>query len=474
MQKKFLSNLLLIVFLNLLVKPYAIFGVDAVVQNRVGTADYGLYFSLLNLSFLFNILADVGINNFTTKNVAQFPHIASKYIGKTLSLRLILFVIYASATLLLGTIIGYRGDALLLLSVLVFNQLLVTLIAYFRSHFGGLLLFKTDAFISVLDRLLLIFICGTVFYFLGKGTPFQLQWFVWMQTAAYSATLLVAYVLLVRKIGMPRFQFHWTFSLAILRKSYPYALLILLMMAYTRTDSIMLALLHPNGKYEAGIYAQGFRLLDAFFMFGMIFANLLLPIFSKLLMKNNASVLAMLTTSRNLLVGGALFVAFICVENANFFLHLIYDHGVEESVPPFRWLMWSFVGMCISLIYGTLLTVNGNLRLLNQLSFVGVLLNIGANTLLIPHFGATGAAFATLITQFSTALAQIYICNKQFHFTIPFIEYARFGAYILVLFIVPKLITSDVLRLPIHLLCGIVGMVAFKLIDVKQLKKSFY
>ena len=37
MQKKFISNLALMVLLNLLVKPIAIFGIDAAVQNRVAT-----------------------------------------------------------------------------------------------------------------------------------------------------------------------------------------------------------------------------------------------------------------------------------------------------------------------------------------------------------------------------------------------------------------------------------------------------
>ena len=66
------------VILNLLVKPVAIFGIDATVQNRVGAEAYGIYFSLLNFSILFNILLDFGINNFTTKNIAQAPSIAAK------------------------------------------------------------------------------------------------------------------------------------------------------------------------------------------------------------------------------------------------------------------------------------------------------------------------------------------------------------------------------------------------------------
>ena len=67
MQRVFFSNLILMVLLNLLVKPIALFGIDATVQNRVGPESYGLYFSLLNLSVIFNTLLDLGINNFTTK-----------------------------------------------------------------------------------------------------------------------------------------------------------------------------------------------------------------------------------------------------------------------------------------------------------------------------------------------------------------------------------------------------------------------
>ena len=159
MQKKFFSNLLLIILLNLLVKPYAIFAIDATVQNRVGAENYGMYFSLLNLSFLFNILMDLGINNFTTKHVAQYPKVISSYVGKLFSFRLILFAIYALVTITIGVAIGHDAEELYLLLILIFNQWLVTFIAYFRSHFGGLHLFKTDAFISVLDRILLIFIC---------------------------------------------------------------------------------------------------------------------------------------------------------------------------------------------------------------------------------------------------------------------------------------------------------------------------
>ena len=73
MQRIFFSGLFITLLLNILIKPLALFGIDAVVQNRVGPNDYGTYFSLLNLSILFNIVLDIGINNYTTKKSGPRP-----------------------------------------------------------------------------------------------------------------------------------------------------------------------------------------------------------------------------------------------------------------------------------------------------------------------------------------------------------------------------------------------------------------
>jgi O-antigen/teichoic acid export membrane protein len=473
MQKKFISNLVLIVVLNLLVKPLAIFGIDATVQNRVGAEEYGMYFSILNFTYLFNILADLGINNFTTKNIAQYPHIASRYIGKIFSFRLILFAFYAIVTLSIGVGIGYRGNQLTILYVLIFNQLLITLIAYFRSHFGGLHLFKTDAILSVLDKLLLIIICGSVLVAATSVNTFKIEWFIWIQTICYGLTFILAFILLIRKIGVPKIKFNWIFSLAILRRSYPYALMILLMMIYTRTDSVMLERIHPNGKFETGVYAQGFRLLDAFFMFGMIFANLLFPIFSRLLKTKRETVFQLLITSRNLLVGGAILLAFICFQNAEFLLKLIYKNNVNESILSFQWLMWSFIGMCVSLIYGTLLTANGNMKFMNQLSIVGIVLNIILNALLIPEYGAAGSAFATLITQSFTALIQLIFCHQLFSIKIPISQILNYSGFIFLMFFTLFISLDHYVILSLQILLGIIGLIIFKFIDIKGLKIAF-
>jgi O-antigen/teichoic acid export membrane protein len=467
MQKKFFTNLTLLILLNLLVKPIAIFGIDVAVQNRVDAENYGMYFSLLNLSLLFNIFMDIGINNFTTTQVARYPKIASQYIHKLFSFRFLLFGVYALITLALSYLMNYTKYEITLLSVFIFNQFLITLTAYFRSHFGGLHLFKTDALISVLDRLFLIFICGALL--LTSTTQFKIEWFLWSQTIAYACTFIISFILLTRKIGLPKLKFNFVFSFAILKKSYPYALLILLMMFYSRIDSVFLERIHPNGKFEAGVYAQGFRLLDAFFMFGMLFANLLLPLFSRLLVHDKAAIAPLLKTARNLLLGGALLVATCCSFNAKIILQFIYEQNISASIPSFQYLIWGFIGMCISLIYGTLLTASGQLKVLNWISVIGILINLSVNVVLIPKHGAAGAAIAVLFTQSITALAQLIYCHLKYSFAINWKEILNYSLFIAVLLITPIILKDSVFQLYVQVSTGIIGLFLFKLIDVKEI-----
>ena len=73
MQNRFIKNIIFLLFLNLLVKPFWILGIDREVQNLLGDASYGTYQALFNFSYLFYILLDLGITNFNSRAVAQDP-----------------------------------------------------------------------------------------------------------------------------------------------------------------------------------------------------------------------------------------------------------------------------------------------------------------------------------------------------------------------------------------------------------------
>lgn len=466
MQQKFLSNLLLLILLNLVVKPIAIFGIDATVQNRVGSEEYGLYFSLLNFTFLFNILLDLGINNFTTKNVAQYPGLMIKYVGRIAGLRLFLFAVYSVFTIGIALLLGYSTDVFPILGILIGQQFLIALIAYFRSYLSGMLLFRLDALLSVLDRFLLVILCGSLLLFTKSSIPFKIEYFIWTQFLCYLISFIVGFIIVKKHIGRFQIRFHKPISFLIIRESIPYALLIVLMALFTRVDSVMLERMLDNGAKQAGYYAQGFRLIDAFFMFAMLFSNLLLPIFSKMIRMNN-DVKELFLNSSKLLVWGAIALSAFCFWNSKEVLELIYINDTSQSAPAFQLLVLTFVAMCIILIFGTYLTALGEMRTLNTIAFLGLVVNIISNVYLIPTYGVIGAAISTLVTQFIVAIAQIVIVLIRLEINWKLQQIVVFCLYVGLLFVSVWWAAVNEISMIFQLVFLVVILLVFKVINVK-------
>jgi O-antigen/teichoic acid export membrane protein len=184
---------------------------------------------------------------------------------------------------------------------------------------------------------------------------------------------------------------------------------------YNRIDSVLLERLLPDpiGKEQAGIYAQSFRLLDAVSILGVLFAGLLLPIFSKMI-KQKEQVGQMLQLSYTLIIVPAIIIAVSSMYYCREIMSVLYKTNTEDSSAILGILMTGFIGIGTTYIFGTLLTANGSLKQLNIMAFSGMVLNILLNVILIPRFYAFGSAYASLITQIFTAAIQVILAINIF------------------------------------------------------------
>jgi O-antigen/teichoic acid export membrane protein len=471
-KKKFLSNLILIVSLNLLVKPFYIFGIDRGVQNIVGASEYGLYFALFNLSMIMNILLDVGITNFNNREIAQNNHLLGKYFSNIVGIKFLLGIVYAIICITAGILVGYDSRHMTLLMILVFNQFLSSFLLYLRSNISGLLLFRTDSFLSVLDRTLLIIICSVLLWGHLTSRTITIEWFALAQSCSYGLAAIVAFIIVFIKAGKLKFKLDLKYLFLILRQSYPYALLILLMAFYNRIDSVMLERLLPDGKVQSGIYAQGFRILDAFGNFALLFSGLLLPLFAHM-MKAHDPVGPMIRLSYSLLIVPALIIASVSVFYGKEIMEALYHTHLNESAAVFSVLMFGFTGICTTYIFGTLLTANGSLHQLNIMAFCGLIVNVMLNLILIPHFQALGSAFASLTTQVVTGLIQILLAWKILKLEVNakyIMELVSFFVLILVAGFIINLVAYPWLwKMLFFILLSTSIAVAMRLLDIKGL-----
>lgn len=489
MQKKFLSGLLVLLLLNLLIKPFWILGVDRAVQNIVGAADYGFYFSIFNFTFLFNIFLDLGLTNFNNRNIAQNHHLLNKYFSGILGIKLLLSAAYIVITISVGFIVGYSAKQMNLLYILAFNQVIISFILYLRSNISGLHLFKTDSLISVLDRSLMILFCSVIIWGHWFSQPITIYWFVFAQTIAYALTALVALIIVIKKAHFLRINWNSSFIIVILKQSFPYALLVLLMTFYNRIDSVMIERLLPKdiGDYQTGVYASAYRLLDAINMIAYLFAVILLPVFARMI-KMKQSVTEMVKLSFSLLFTISIVVAFGCIAFRQEIMTLLYPQHANETLVQFAarieqlslvfsLLMSCFVAISMTYVFGTLLTANGSLLTLNIVAASGMVLNILLNVFLIPKFLASGSAVASVVTQFAMAIIQMIIALKVFKVQVKFLEVARLMLFLFILvgwlYLLPHLHVRWDLQLVIFGLISLLTAITLKVIDIKSLLANF-
>ncbi|MCD6354213.1 MAG: oligosaccharide flippase family protein [Prolixibacteraceae bacterium] len=478
MKRKFVTNLILLISLNLLIKPFWIFGIDRTVQNLVGDHNYGLYFALFNFSMLLNILLDLGITNYNNRNIAQHRFLLPKHLSNIVGLKFLLAIVYAVFSLTIALIIGYNKIQFHLLFFLIFNQFLISLTLYLRSNISALHLFRTDSFISVLDRSLMIAICSVLLFTNILGEKFSIEWFVYAQTVAYVLTAIITFAIVLKKSGKIKVRFDFKFFLVFLRKSYPYALLILLMSFYNRIDSVMLERLLPDqlGNEQAGIYAQAFRLLDAASMFGVLFAGLLLPIFARMI-KIKEPVGPMVQLSYTLIIVPSIILAVSSIYYSSEIMALLYKSNTENSSAILGILMTGFIGIVTTYIFGTLLTANGSMKQLNIMAFSGMVLNITLNLILIPRYQAFGSAWASLTTQILTAATQVVLVLVIFKLKPGFrfiLQLLLFLGVVVALGAISKNITNWFYGYSLMILGSILVAFLLKLINLKDLYKIIH
>lgn len=414
MQKLFLKGLGITLLLNLLVKPATIFLVDIRMQNVLGGNDYGVFQVMLDFTFLFSMILDMGMTNFMTRMIAQYPHMIQKYSNRLFTLRLVLVLAYCLLSMGLFALLQFivptkiSMDWLWILLVLIIHQINIISVNYVRAYTGGLLKFGLDALLSVIERSV-YFVLGCLLLYGQFVEPITLTLFITVFVVSSTVSLIAAVMIYVRLVALPKFHWNTVFFKSILRQSYPYAILVILMMLTIRMSTVLLGALSPDGqvKQQVAYYVQSFRLLDACWMFGVLFGSVLLPVFSRVL-KEKSSTTGIMTSALNLLVSGGLLMVAFTVGLKEIIFDLMYKDVSFYSYNSWIFLSMTFIPMCFTIVFGTLLTANKSMRKLNQIALLGLITMIVLNFLLVPSMGAVGTAIALLAAQLTIGVLQYW------------------------------------------------------------------
>ena len=471
MRGNFVKNLLWLQLLNWLVKPLWILWIEREIQLRMGDSWYGVYTLHFNLVLLFAVLLDAGLNSYVSREIAAHGRLAHP--KRVFFLRLGLGLLYVVLVLAVAQVqSGIQGDFLMYALI---NQILASVVLMLRSVLQGKQRFVSDSWLSVVDRVVALAICTwmlrvyTPAMFASEGgvLMFQLAQFFGYAMALLLGLVLVFWkksVVVSAQLGLDSAGREMGGEGDIAQKNSNqkslvdwskevvwFGVMALAMSIFTRIDVQMIqryagsALLNmPDldglklaaeaGYREIGVYAKGYRLLDAGLIFSALLSTQLLPLFSKRLAtgEDNSEVIWMsLRLVLWVSMGAAMGAWFYGEPLINWLYHgqmelgatltqngvdipqaMVYSGEILNAAMIFKVLMLAFVPMSLVHVFGTFVTASGNMKWLATLAFICVGVNITFNYIEIPKVGALGAAAGCLITQWVFAGACLVKTQK--------------------------------------------------------------
>ena len=194
MKRAFVINILLLLALNLFVKPLYIFGIDVQIQNTIGPEQYGLFFSIFNYTLLFQFILEYGITNFVKREISIEPGRIHTYFSGLLILKAGFAIMYFGVVLGFAWLFQYSDNEIRLIIQVAGIQFFITLVAFLRGLIIGQGWYKTDSIFSVLDKVIMILLLGWRLYWPGMQPP-DLAYFVETYLLSVVITAIIVFIL---------------------------------------------------------------------------------------------------------------------------------------------------------------------------------------------------------------------------------------------------------------------------------------
>ncbi len=198
-----------------------------------------------------------------------------------------------------------------------------------------------------------------------------------------------------------------TTAVRMFKKSRYYIVSALMVMVFTQTDRIMLKLMIGNaatGFYSAAVACAG--------MTGFVFTAVIdsaRPVIFESKKMNNKIYEGKLVKLYSIVIYMSL-VQSVCITIfAKYIIVLLYGSQYGTSVPVLRIIVWYTTFSYIGAVRNIWILAENKQRYLWIINASGAFMNILLNLILIPFGGITGAAWASLITQFFTNFLLSYM-----------------------------------------------------------------
>lgn len=374
----------------------------------LGPDQYGQLSYALAFVALFAPLANVGAESIAVRNIVRDPSHKDQILGSIFMLKLIA----ASATvgILLVTIFLLRPadrSSQWLVGItaagMIF-QAFDTIDYWFES--------QVQSKFSVITKntVFLFSSAGKVVLIFMKAPLVAFAWIGAAEIAFGSIGLVLAYKISGRHIR----QWHPTVAAAkdFLRDSWPLILSGIAGMIYLRIDQVMLG--EMKGNAEVGIYSVAVRISEVWYFIPRIINSSVLPSIVEAKAISEDVFYDRLQKLYNIMAFTGFLVAIPVTFLSPWIIQLLFGPAYARAGSMLALLVWA--GLFVNLGFARssfLMTMNWT-KIHSLTIFIGCIVNVGLNLILIPRYGGMGAVIASCVAYWVAGHGSCFLYKPLF------------------------------------------------------------
>lgn len=359
----------------------------------LGPEQFGIFNYALSFVAIFGVLSSLGLDKLVTKELLSHPQNSHEIMGTSFTLRLIGAILLLPLAAFSISIVRPDNDLIFIMVIIISSAFFFTSFEVIKYWFESHVQAKYSSIIDAIVIFTSSIIKGILIILEAPLVAFACV--VLIESILLAVGLIIIYIKKSNKIS------DWKVSFVklkyMLKESYPLILSGAVFVLFTRIDQVMLGSM--VGDEAVGIYAVAVRISESWLFIPMIIATSLFPAMLNARKNNYTLYLQRTQHLLNLMAILGVSVAIGVIFVASPFMNLIFGESYSQSSSILIIHIWGMVFNAISIISFRYFLAEGLQIYSFYRAFAGLVLNIILNYLLIPLYGAVGAAVATAISQ---------------------------------------------------------------------------
>jgi len=212
----------------------------------------------------------------------------------------------------------------------------------------------------------------------------------------------------------------WDEALDILKKCMPFLLSNIAVVIYMRIDQVLLGKL--ASVKEVGYFSAVTKVAEIFYFIPLVITG---SLYGLLINTRNASFLEYKRVARKIfyfLLCSSILISLVISLAAPSIITFLFGEAFVNSIILLQAYIWVVVFIFAGVAFNQLLVIEEYNGIIFYKTFIGLVLNILFNLMLIPSLGAMGAVIATVITQFVSSIGANFLfmnSRKVFSYYLP-------------------------------------------------------